>query len=138
MEQFGYPDFIETSGTDLIDAQYADCPQLRPVYDRIVAAAQELGPIMIQARKSYVPLLGGRRTFARIQATTKARLDLELRLSGRQPGGRLLAGKIPETMPVQIALASVDELDEEALQLLRRAYDEALMVSRRARTPSRE
>ncbi|MBO0732725.1 MAG: hypothetical protein J2P49_00075, partial [Methylocapsa sp.] len=124
MEQFGYPDFMDTSGTDLIDAQYADRPQLRPVYDRIAAAAQEFGPIVIQARKGYVSLLAPRRTFARIQATTKTRLDLGLRLSGRQPGGRLLPGKIHTTMPVQLALSSIGEFDEEALQLLRAAYDE--------------
>lgn len=125
MEHFGYPDFVETSGVDLIGAQYTDRPQLRVIYDRIVKAAQEFGPIVIQARKGYVSLLSPRKTFARIQATTKARLDLGLRLMVAKPGGRLLPGKIHETMPVQIAFSSIGDFDQDALRWLRAAYDEA-------------
>jgi len=125
MEHFGYPDFVVRSGADLIGAQYTDRPQLRAIYDRIVKAAQEFGPIVIQARKGYVSLLSPRKTFARIQATTKTRLDLGLRLMAAKPNGRLLPGKIHETMPVQLAFSSVGDLDQEALRWLRAAYDEA-------------
>src|SRR5512142_1889064 len=39
MERFGYPDFMLASADDLIDGQYADRPQLRPIFDAIIAAA---------------------------------------------------------------------------------------------------
>jgi hypothetical protein len=40
MEQFSYPDFFLASADELIEAQYADRPRLRPIYEVIVAAAR--------------------------------------------------------------------------------------------------
>jgi hypothetical protein len=75
MERFGYPDFLLASADELVDGQYGDRPQLRPIYDAIVAAAAGLGEVVIQTRKTYVSLVSPRRTFARIQPTTKSRVD---------------------------------------------------------------
>src|SRR5215207_9031261 len=102
-EQFGYPDYLTASGQELIEGQYADRLHLRPVYDAIIAAAIGMGEVTIQARKTFVSLVTPRRTFARVQPTTKTRVDLGLRLEG-QPGGRLTQSKIHETMPLQISL----------------------------------
>ena len=124
MERFGYPDFFLASADELIEGQYADRPQLRPIFDALIEAAAGLGEVTIQTRKTYVSLVTPRRTFARIQPTTKNRVDLGLRLEGHKPGGRLQPSKIQETMRVQIGLASVDEIDSEALDLLQEAYDQ--------------
>src|SRR5690242_10768624 len=35
MERFGYPDYLQATADELIDNQYADRPDLRPVYDAI-------------------------------------------------------------------------------------------------------
>lgn len=122
MERFGYPDFLLASADELVGGQYADRPQLRPICDAIIAAAAGLGEVVVQARKTYVSLLTPRRTFARIQPTTKQRVDLGLRLEGLQPGGRLQAGRIHETMPLQIGLTRPDEVDAEVLVWLQQAY----------------
>jgi hypothetical protein len=124
MERFGYPDFVLASAGQLIEQQYSDRPSLRPIYDAIVTAATRCGDVVIQARKSYVSLVTPRRTFARVQPSTKARVDLGLRLSNRRPGGRLQSSKIHETMPLQLSLTSLDEVDSEVEKWLRRAYDE--------------
>ena len=124
MERFGYPDFALATAQELIDAQYADRPALRPILDALLDVATRLDGVSVQARKSYVSILTPRRTFARVQATTRTRVDLGLRLEGRTPGGRLVPSKIHETMPLQIGLASPEEVDDEALGWLRRAYDE--------------
>jgi hypothetical protein len=124
MERFGYPDFLLASADELIDGQYADRPQLRPIFDAIINAAASLGDVTIQTRKTYVSLVTPRRTFARIQPTTKSRVDLGLRLEGSKPGGRLQPSKIHETMHLQISLASVDEIDSEVLNWLQEAYDQ--------------
>src|SRR6266498_4456286 len=76
MERFGYPDFFRASADELIDRQYADRPQLRPIFDAVISAAARLGDVIIQARKTYVSLVSPRRTFARVQETTKNRDDL--------------------------------------------------------------
>src|SRR5919109_523878 len=115
MERFGYPDFLLASADELIEGQYADRPQLRPIFDAIIAAAAGLGEVVVQTRKTYISLVSPRRTFARVQPTTKQRIDLGLRLEGLEPGGRLQPSKIHETMPLQISLTSLDEIDAEVL-----------------------
>jgi hypothetical protein len=124
MERFGYPDFLLASADDLIDGQYADRPQLRPILDALLQAAAGLGEVTIQARKTYVSLVSPHRTFARIQPTTKSRVDLAFRLRGHKPGGRLQPSKMHETTPLQISLASVDDLDSEVLSWLQEAYEQ--------------
>jgi len=125
-ERFGYPDHLLASAEDLIDRQYADRPQLRPIFDAVIDAAAGLGQLTIQARKTYVSLVTSRRTFARIQPTTKSRVDLALRLEGHKPGGRLQPSKIHETTRLQISLASLDDIDSEVLKLLQEAYDRSV------------
>jgi hypothetical protein len=124
MERFGYPDFLTASADELIAEQYKDREQLRPIFDAIVTAAAALEGVEVQARKTYVSLITPRRTFARIQATTRNRVDLGLRLEMRSPGGRLTPSKIHPTMPLQISLSSLEELDDEALEWLQTAYSE--------------
>jgi hypothetical protein len=124
MEQFGYPDFLTAPADELIEAQYADRPHLRPIYESIVAAVRNLGEFVIQARKGYVSLVTPRRTFARVQATTKNRVDLGLRLDGKKAGGRLRRSTIHETMKLQISFTTLDEVDAEALGWLKKAYNE--------------
>jgi hypothetical protein len=124
MERFGYPDFVTASADELIEAQYADRPHLRPIYEAIVAATRKLGDFVIQARKGYVSLVTPRRTFARVQATTRNRVDLGLRLDGKKPGGRLQPSRIHETMNLQISFTSLNEVDAEALGWLKKAYEQ--------------
>jgi len=124
MERFGYPDFVLATANQLIEQQYADRPHLRPIYDTIVGAAARCGEVTIQARKTYVSLVSPRRTFARVQPTTKTRVDLGLRLDGRQPRGRLRPSKIHETMRLQVSLAAPDEVDADVQKWLQQAYAE--------------
>jgi hypothetical protein len=140
-ERFGYPDFLTADADELIDGQYADRPQLRPVLDAVLVAASALGPVTVQTRKTCVSLVSPRRTFAAVQATTKSRVDLGLRLDGVEPAGRLLVAKniASGTINLRIALGSPGEVDEEVLGWLRRAYGEsvALPAPRRpARRPA--
>jgi len=124
MERFGYPDFFLASAKELIDAQYADRPQLRPILDAIIDAASALGEVIVQARKGYVSLVAPRRTFARVQATTKNRVDLGLRLEKQKPVGRLHPSRIHESMPLQVSLTTLEELDSEVLGWLQKAYEQ--------------
>jgi hypothetical protein len=120
MERFGYPAFLTASADELIDAQYAAKPALRPVYDAVVTAALGVGETHVQARKGYVSLVGPRRTFAVAQSSTKSRVDLGLRLPGREPGGRLLPARSIGSgdCTVRFALTTVDEVDDEVVDLL--------------------
>ena len=126
-ERFGYPDFMTAGADDLIGRQYADRPSLRPILEATLAALPGIAQVaVVQARKTYVSLVSKRRTFAVIQATTKNRVDLGLRLRDQRPGGRLKPGKAVGngSMTVCLPLSSPTDLDDEALGWLKRAYDE--------------
>jgi hypothetical protein len=122
MERFGYPDFLHATADELIDNQYADRVHLRAIHDTIIERVLCIGPVHVQARKTYVSLVTPRRTFARVQPTTKRRVDLGLRLDGLRPVGRLERSTIHETMKVRIALKSPEQVDDEATMWLERAY----------------
>ena len=113
---------------ELVDAQYADRPRLRPVLDAVLARASALGPVTAAARKTCVSLVSPRRTFAAVQATTKSRVDLGLRLDGMSPAGRLLVARniASGTINLRIALGDPGEVDDEVAGWLRRAYDESV------------
>ena len=115
---------LTAEARELIDGQYADRPHLRPVLDAVLAALPQLGPVTVQARTTLVSLVTPRRTFAVIQARTRNRVDLGLRLDGTPPGGRLLAARDIGAATVRIGLSAPGDLDEEALGWLRRAYQE--------------
>jgi hypothetical protein len=126
-ERFGYPDFMTAGANDLIGRQYADRASLRPILDATLAALPGIAQVaVVQARKTYISLVSKRRTFAVVQATTKKRVDLGLRLITQRPGGRLKPGKGVGngSMTVCVPLASPADLDDEALGWLKRAYDE--------------
>ncbi len=125
MERFGYPDFLLASAGELIDGQYADRPQLRPILDELLVRAVELGDVDVQARKTYVTLVTPRRTFALLRATTRDRVDVGLRLPGVAPGGRLLAapGLGNDYVNVRIALRSPADVDDSLVDWLRQAYE---------------
>jgi len=124
MERFGYPEFFTASADELVDGQYAAKPALRAVYDAVVRTALELGEMHVQTRKGYVSLVGPRRTFAVVQASTRTRVDLGLRLPDREPGGRLLPGKNigNGSCTVRIPLATVEDVDDEVRRLLSEAF----------------
>lgn len=126
MERLGYPDFLRASADELIDGQYADRPALRPIYEAILTTASELGEVTVQTRKTYVSLVTPRRTFAAVQATTKQRVDLGLRLANPIFEGRLQSARSMGSGQVnaRIALASVEELDDEVVGWMRQAYEE--------------
>ena len=84
---------LSAEARELIDAQFADRPHLRPVLDAVLAALPGIGPVTVQARTTLVSLVTPRRTFAVVRATTKNRVDLGLRLDSTPPGGRLLASQ---------------------------------------------
>jgi|SRR5581483_4124008 len=125
MERFGYPDHLTADAGQLIDAQYADRPALRPVLDRLLEAAAALPGTEVRARKTFVSLLGPRRAFALVRASTRGRVDLGLRLDGQEPAGRLLPARSlgGDRMRLRIALSGPEDVDAEVLDWLRRAYE---------------
>jgi Family of unknown function (DUF5990)/Domain of unknown function (DUF5655) len=124
-ETFGYPGFLVADAEELIGKQYADRPQLRPVFDAVLAALPALpGPVTVQARGTLVSLVSPRRTFAVLKPTTKSRVDLGLRLDTTQPKGRIQPARDLGQANVRIVLTSPGEVDDEVRAWLTKAYEE--------------
>jgi hypothetical protein len=126
MERFGYPAFLVASADELVDGQYRDRPQLRPILDAILARAAILGEVTVQARKTYVSLVTPKRTFAAVQPTTRRRVDLGLRFANQLPTGRLEppASMGSNAVTLRIGLTTVEQVDDEVASWLRQAYHE--------------
>ncbi|HEY6058024.1 MAG TPA: DUF5655 domain-containing protein [Candidatus Limnocylindrales bacterium] len=118
-------DVPEEGDTSALDALYAGPKAgLRPVYDRIAEAVRALGPdVTVEPRQTYVSFQRGRQ-FGIVQASTKSRIDLGLRLPGVAPAGRLAeAGSFGSgNVTHRVGLASTADVDDELLGWLRAAY----------------
>jgi len=124
-ETFGYPDYLQASADELIEGQYSDRPAIRPIYDRLIEHLPDVGEVEVQARKTYVALIGPKRTFASIQPTTKTRVDIGLRFDDASLAKGLEPAKSigQSSMTHKLALSSADEVSAESIGWLRRAYE---------------
>ena len=124
-ETFGYPDYLQASADELIDGQYRDRPAIRPIYDRLIAELPKVGEVEVQARKTYVALIGPKRTFASIQPTTRTRIDVGLRFDDSTDAAGLEPAKSigQSSMTHKLALSSADDVSRETIGWLRRAYE---------------
>ncbi|ROR64776.1 DUF4287 domain-containing protein [Agrococcus jenensis] len=106
---------------DLVDAQYAGGKAaLRPILDRLVAAATALGDDVEVAPKKTSVSLRRRKQFAVVEAASAKRVRVGLNLADAPASGRLqVAGGM---CTHRVDLASVDEVDDELLGWLRAAY----------------
>lgn len=129
-ELFGYPEFMLRDADELIDGQYINHPELRPIADALLAWAAATEGVELQMRKGYVSLHSPRRKFAQVTRTNNTAVDVALRLDTLRldaaAGGRLEALKARADDPFdrRVRLTSVDQVDEELLEILARALDQ--------------
>src|ERR671932_535761 len=97
-----------------VDGQYTGRKAaLRPVFDAVRAAAEALGEdVMIEGRGTYTPFVR-RRQFAAAAPATATRLDLGLRFVDPPDSDRLRAATAPGQATHKVALATVDDVDDE-------------------------
>lgn len=121
-EMFGYPEFMLRDADELIDAQYAGHPALRPIADAFLAWAAETEGVEIQLRKGYVSLHSPRRKFAQVTRANNTSVDVTLRLDA-PPAGRLTAVNVRagDFFDRKVRLTSVEEVDDDVLDLLAKA-----------------
>lgn len=114
----------EPSGDDLVAAQYqGPKAALRPLYDRLIAAARSVGDdVDVAPRKTGVSLRR-RKQFALITPATRSRIDLGLNLRDQPATTRLQTATGMCTH--KTAVHTADDIDDELLDLLRQAYEQA-------------
>jgi hypothetical protein len=115
---------VSTDDEDLVDAQYQGAKaRLRPIYESIVGVVRGFGDdVEVSPKKASVSLRRSKQ-FALIEPASAKRIQLGLNLGSTPPTDRLLTGGGMCTHKVSVT--GVDDIDEELVGWLRRAYDNA-------------
>jgi predicted transport protein len=113
---------------ELVAAQYAGAKEaLRPIYEVVLSVITALGDdVVVAPRKTYVSFDRARQ-FALVQASTRTRVDLGVRLDDATATDRLAAAGAfgSGNITHRIGLTAPEEVDAEVRGWLRAAYDGA-------------
>lgn len=111
---------------DLVEAQYSGKDDLRPIYEKIIAAVAAFGDdVELAPKKAYVSLRRSKQ-FGLVQPSTKTRVDVGIKSGSLGTGGRLEpAGSFNSMMSHRVRVSSPEDVDDELLAWLRTAYEEA-------------
>ena len=111
---------------DLVDAQYQGKEDLKPIYEKFINMVKGVAPDSEIVPKKANVSIKRKRQFVLIQPTTKSRIDLGLKFNDKPLGGRLEDPKLFGGMcSHRVQINSIEELDQELLDLVKEAYDEA-------------
>lgn len=116
-----------TTDDGLVDAQYAGPKaDLRPIYDALINAVSSFGKdVELAPKKTYVSLRA-KKQFGLIQPSTKTRVDIGLNLGAIKATKRLEnSGSFNAMVSHRVRLASVDEVDNQLIGWLKKAYGAA-------------
>jgi len=99
---------------------------LKPIYEAVMAKIQGFGPdIDLAPKKGYVSVRRSKQ-FAILQPSTATRLDVGINLKGVEASGRLEAsGSFNAMLSHRVKVTSIDEVNDELVGWLKRAYDAA-------------
>ncbi len=109
-----------------VEDMFAGKPQLRPLYDALLALGFSIAPdVKACPGKTIVPLYRNH-VFAQIKPTTRTRIDLGFALKDTPASGRLIdTGGFAKKDRIthRIPIASLADIDDEVRRWLKVAYD---------------
>lgn len=115
----------DAPGTDPLDAIYQGTKaHLRPVHDAVVAAARAFGDFEIAPKKAYVALRR-KKQFAMIGPRNAQAAELGINLSDHIASPRVITQRPGSMCQYAIALTKPEDVDDEVIAVLRRAYEAA-------------
>lgn len=97
---------------------------LRSIHDAVMAAIQPWGDFEVAPKKAYVALRR-KKQFAMLGPRSADRAELGINLKEDAGSERFVAQKPGGMCQYIVALSTPDEVDDEVLSVLRRAYDAA-------------
>lgn len=112
---------------DLIASQYSKGKEaLLPIYQKLLSSIEAFGPdLEVAPKKAYVSLRR-KKQFAIIQPSTKTRLDVGINLKDADTSQRFEAsGSFNAMVSHRVRITDINQLDDELLDFLRKAYDVA-------------
>ncbi|MDF2179077.1 DUF5655 domain-containing protein [Aliiglaciecola sp. CAU 1673] len=124
--KFREADAASHSEEDLLSAQYKGKESLLPIFDKLRDEILKLGSDIEVAPKKAAVSFRRKRQFALVQPSTKTRIDLGLKFNNRPHSGRLeTSGPFGTMCTHRVQLTSPEQIDQQVLQWLKDAYDEA-------------
>jgi predicted transport protein len=119
-------DADSTSDTDeLIVSQYKGKEHLKAYYDKLIAEIQQFeGEFEIAPKKTYVSLKR-KKQFIVLNPASKTRFEIGFNLKGVEPKGKLEAEKPNGICSHKINLADINEIDQEVIDWIRMAFNNA-------------
>ena len=112
---------------ELVNSQYSKGKEhLKPVYERLQEEIAKFGDdIQFIPKKANVSVKR-KYQFALIQPSTKTRLDLGLKIKGKEPSGRLeSSGPFGAMCTHRVQITEASEVDPEVISWLAEAYQGA-------------
>lgn len=110
---------------DLIVSQYKGKENLKPIYDKLMAAIDGFGNDIELAPKNAYVSLRRKKQFATLGPATKTRFEVGINLKGQAPEGRLEAEKPNAMCSHKIKISDIGEVDNEVISWLKKAYEHA-------------
>jgi len=111
---------------ELITKQYQGKEHFKPVYQKIMSEIEKFGnDIEIAPKNAYVSLRR-KKQFALLQPATKTRFEIGIILKGQESKGKLEAINTANAMcSHKINIADINDIDNEVIEWLRKAYENA-------------
>ncbi len=111
---------------DLLTNQYKGKEHLKPIYEKLFSEISAFGnDLTITPKKDSVSFIR-KRQFVLIKPATKTRIDLGLKLKGKELTERLEnSGPFGSMCTHRVKLSSLEEVDSELIEWLKEAYQKA-------------
>jgi len=108
---------------DLVEIQYQGKENLKEIYSALIGLVKKFGDdVRVTPKKGSVSIIR-KRQFALIKPATKTRIDLGLKLPGKETGQRLgNSGPFGSMCTHRVQLTSTDQIDQELTEWLKEAY----------------
>lgn len=111
---------------DLVAIQYQGKESLKPIYETLISVVKDMGPdVTISPKKGSVSVIRSKQ-FVLIKPATKTRIDLGLKITGKELTQRLEnSGPFGTMCTHRVQISSIDQIDQELKGWLTEAYDKA-------------
>lgn len=111
---------------DLVANQYSRKEILKPIYEQLLSVVNSFGEdVTITPKKGSVSIIR-KKQFVLIKPATKTRIDLGLKLPGKETTVRLgNSGPFGTMCSHRVQISDIDEVNEELIGWMKEAYEKA-------------
>jgi predicted transport protein len=120
-------DAASHDAVDLVSDQYQGKESLKPIYDLLVKKIMALGHDITQTPKKAAVSFIRKHQFVLIKPATKTRIDLGLKLKGKENSGRLEdSGPFGTMCTHRVQITGLSEVDDELMTWIKEAYEKSV------------